>query len=60
MTHGVWPRTENERVLLNEHSAENLERMGEQELRPEAVGVTGCVAEGEGRGSSKDFAAAAP
>jgi hypothetical protein len=44
---------------VNEPSAENPERMGEQELWPEAVGMEGCVVEGEGRGLSTGFAAAA-
>lgn len=60
MTHGVWLRTENARVPLNEPSAENPERMVEQESQPKAVGMEGCVTEGEGRGSWKDFAAVAP
>ena len=46
-------------LSLNEPSVENPEWMGEQESRPEAVGMEDCVAEGEGRGSSTDLRAAA-
>ena len=42
----------------NEPSAENLERVGEQESRLEAIEVVGYVAAGEGRGSLTDFAEA--
>jgi hypothetical protein len=47
-------------MRVNELSAEDPEKMGEQESQPETVGMEGCVAEGEGRGSSTGFAAAAP
>lgn len=45
---------------VTEHFVESPEKMGEQQSRAEAVGMEDYVAEGEGQGSSTDFAAAAP
>lgn len=41
-------------MRVNEPSVEIQEAMGEQESQLEAVGMEGCVAEGEGRDSLTD------
>jgi hypothetical protein len=47
-------------VRASEPAAENLERVGELEARPEAIEIVGCVVEGVDPRLSMDFAAAAP
>ena len=41
-------------MQVTEPSVEIQEAMGEQESQPGGVGMEGCVAEGEGQGSSTD------